>query len=56
VAAGQERQSAYADLQKHGTGTVPMFNVSEFNELIGFEDVWEFEPRYKETNWDAAPP
>jgi hypothetical protein len=27
---------------------VPMFSFSEFNKLIGFEDVWEFERRYTE--------
>ncbi len=28
---------------------VPMFSFAEFNELIGFKDVWEFEKRYAET-------
>ena len=52
LAAGLALQSAYADLQKHGTSTkaVPMFDFSEFNKLMGFDDVWEFERRYKETN------
>jgi hypothetical protein len=27
---------------------VPMYSFSEFNDLIGFPDVWEFERRYKE--------
>jgi 2,3-dimethylmalate lyase len=58
LAAGQALQNAYADLQKHGTSTevVPMFDFSEFNKLIGFEDVWEFERRYPETNSDAGAP
>jgi 2-methylisocitrate lyase-like PEP mutase family enzyme len=52
LAAGQALQSAYEDLQKHGTSTnaVPMFDFAEFNKLMDFDDVWEFEHRYKETN------
>lgn len=52
LAAGHALQNAYADLQKHGTSTaaVPMADFSEFNKLMGFEDVWEFERRYKESN------
>jgi 2-methylisocitrate lyase-like PEP mutase family enzyme len=50
LAAGEALQRAYADLRKNGTSTdaVPMFSFSEFNKLIGFEDVWEFERRYTE--------
>ena len=42
---------AYADLQENGTSTAraPMYSFSEFNELIGFKDVWDFERRYAET-------
>lgn len=52
LAAGQALQNAYADLQKNGTSTaaVPMTDFSEFNKLMGFEDVWEFERRYPESN------
>ena len=52
LAAGYALQNAYADLQKNGTSTaaVPMADFSEFNRLMGFEDVWEFERRYKESN------
>jgi len=25
-----------------------MYSFTEFNDLIGFPDVWEFERRYKE--------
>jgi len=40
----------HADLAEHGTSTerVPMYSFSDFNELIGFRDVWEFERRYAE--------
>jgi 2-methylisocitrate lyase-like PEP mutase family enzyme len=50
LSAGQALRNAYADLQAHGTTSaeVPMYSFSEFNDLIGFPDVWEFERRYKE--------
>ena len=50
LSAGQALQNAYADLKQHGTSTdaVPMYDFPEFNKLMGFEDVWEFESRYKE--------
>ena len=52
LSAGEALQRAYADLQQNGTTTaaVPMFSFSEFNKLIGFEDVWEFERRYAESD------
>jgi 2-methylisocitrate lyase-like PEP mutase family enzyme len=51
LAVAHALQSAYADLQKHGISTdeVPMGSFAEFNQLIGFPDVWEFERRYAET-------
>jgi 2,3-dimethylmalate lyase len=50
LSAGQALRDAYADLQANGTtsGAVPMYSFSDFNELVGFPDVWEFERRYKE--------
>ncbi|MBM3530574.1 MAG: isocitrate lyase/PEP mutase family protein [Alphaproteobacteria bacterium] len=50
LAAGEALRRVYADLQKNGTSTdaVPMYSFAEFNKLIGFEDVWEFERRYAE--------
>ena len=47
---GQALRNAYADLQANGTtsAAVPMYSFAEFNDLIGFPDVWEFERRYKE--------
>ncbi len=52
LAAGEALHRAYTDLQKNGTSTaaVPMYSFSEFNKLIGFEDVWEFERRYAESD------
>ena len=50
LSAGQALRNAYADLQANGTtsAAVPMYSFAEFNDLIGFPDVWEFERRYKE--------
>jgi 2,3-dimethylmalate lyase len=52
LATGQALRHAYSDLQRNGTTTaaVPMFSFSEFNDLIGFPDVWEFERRYSESD------
>ena len=51
LATAEALTRAYDDLRRHGTTTeaVPMFSFAEFNRLIGFEDVWEFERRYSET-------
>jgi 2-methylisocitrate lyase-like PEP mutase family enzyme len=50
LAAGEALRRAYTDLRQNGTTTsaVPMYPFSDFNKLIGFEDVWEFERRYAE--------
>ena len=50
LSAGEALRRAYSDLMQHGTSTsaVPMYSFSDFNKLIGFEDVWEFERRYAE--------
>ena len=52
LAMGEALRRAYADLQQNGTstGAVPMYPFAEFNKLLGFEDVWEFEKRYAESN------
>jgi len=40
--------TGYRDLLENGcsTGKTPMYSFTEFNKLIGFEEVWEFERRY----------
>jgi 2-methylisocitrate lyase-like PEP mutase family enzyme len=50
LSAGEALRRAYTDLKQNGTTTsaVPMYSFAEFNKLIGFEDVWEFERRYAE--------
>ena len=52
LAAGQALQNAYEDLLTHGTTTdaVPVYSFAKFNELLGFQDVWDFERRYAEPN------
>src|SRR6185312_13817387 len=51
LSAGEALRRAYTDLQQNGTSTaaVPMYSFTEFSKLIGFEDVWEFERRYAES-------
>jgi 2,3-dimethylmalate lyase len=51
LAAADALQRAYADLLRNGTTTdaVSLFPFAEFNKLIGFGDVWEFERRYAES-------
>jgi 2-methylisocitrate lyase-like PEP mutase family enzyme len=51
LSAGEALRRAYTDLKQNGTTTsaVPMYSFSDFNKLIGFEDVWEFERRYAES-------
>ena len=48
LATAQALTTAYGDLLENGTSTAkaPMYSFAEFNELIGFRDVWEFEKRY----------
>jgi 2,3-dimethylmalate lyase len=50
LAATKAMQAAYRDIQENGTTTDPsmIYPFSEFNKLIGFEDIWEFERRYAE--------
>jgi 2-methylisocitrate lyase-like PEP mutase family enzyme len=51
LSAGKALRRAYTDLKQNGTSTdaVPMYSFAEFNKLVGFEDVWEFERRYAES-------
>ena len=42
-------RDAYAHLQAHGStegSCVPSISMAEMHELVGFEDVWEFERKY----------
>tara|TARA_B110000259_G_scaffold22404_1_gene23021 strand:- start:792 stop:1649 length:858 start_codon:yes stop_codon:yes gene_type:complete len=48
LAIGHALNHAYADLLQHGETTkeVPLYSFDEFNKLIGFEDIWEFEKKF----------
>ncbi|MCA0921639.1 isocitrate lyase/PEP mutase family protein [Pseudooceanicola nanhaiensis] len=50
LATGAALSAAYADLAAHGamTDAVPLHPFSDFNTLVGFEDVWAFEKRFPE--------
>ena len=52
LSAGHALRDAYEDLKRHGqtTAAVPLYSFTEFNHLIGFPDVWEFERRYPESD------
>jgi len=48
LAAGAALEKAYGDLLAHGESTraVDLYEFSEFNKLIGFEDIWAFEKKF----------
>ena len=48
LATAAALQSGYQELLDAGTSTgkTPMCSFAEFNQLIGFPDVWEFEKKY----------
>lgn len=50
LAMGAALTAAYGDLLEHGesTGVVPLQAFAEFNELVGFPEVWAFEKRFAE--------
>lgn len=49
LAAAQAAENALVAFKAHGTSQTPaqpLFEFSEFNQLIGFPEVWEFERRW----------
>lgn len=48
LAMGEALDRAFSDLVENGktSDDIPLYPFSEFNKLVGFEDVWEFEKRY----------
>ena len=49
LAAAAAAENALQTLKSEGTSNspnLPLFNFSEFNSLIGFEEVWDFERRW----------
>lgn len=51
LAHGHAVRHAYQDLKDNGvtTDAVPLYPFSDFNSLLGFEDVWAFEKKFAET-------
>lgn len=50
LSMGAALRKAYADLLKNGetSADIDLYDFTEFNKLLGFEDVWEFEKKYNE--------
>lgn len=48
LATAQALEKSYSDIRDNGdvTDWSLMYSFSEFNKIIGFEDVWEFEKRH----------
>ena len=48
LATGKALESVYADIRENGRTTekTPLYDFAQFNELIGFPEIWEFERRY----------
>lgn len=48
LATAQALEKSYSDIRDNGdvTDWSLMYSFSEFNKMIGFEDVWEFEKRH----------
>jgi len=51
LSMGAALRKAYTDLRDNGetTDAIDLYDFSEFNTLLGFEDVWAFEEKYAET-------
>ncbi|KQT46926.1 carboxyvinyl-carboxyphosphonate phosphorylmutase [Devosia sp. Leaf420] len=57
LAAAAAAENALQVLKNEGTSNSPnskLFNFGEFNTLIGFEEVWDFERRWARPNTTAA--
>jgi 2-methylisocitrate lyase-like PEP mutase family enzyme len=50
LAVGAALTKSYGDLLKHGetSADIDLYSFAEFNKLLGFEEVWEFEERFKQ--------
>lgn len=51
LSMGEALNRAYGDLAANGitSADIPLYSFAEFNKLLGFEDVWDFEKKYAET-------
>ncbi|MBT9371330.1 isocitrate lyase/PEP mutase family protein [Rhizobium sp. CSW-27] len=50
LSVGAALDKAYRDLRDNGITSpqIDLYSFAEFNKLLGFEDVWDFERRYSE--------
>jgi 2-methylisocitrate lyase-like PEP mutase family enzyme len=50
LAVGAALTKAYGDLLKNGETSpdIDLYSFAEFNKLLGFEEVWNFEERFKQ--------
>ncbi len=50
LAAGAALRNAYGDLLKNGetSASVDLYPFAEFSQLLGFQEVWDFEKKYAE--------
>jgi 2-methylisocitrate lyase-like PEP mutase family enzyme len=57
LAAAEGMRRTYQSLKETGaTGKDGLFAFAEFNKLMGFEDIWEFERKHAETPKPGAAP
>ena len=51
LAAGAALRKAYADLHARGetSADIDLYAFAEFNQLLGFQDVWDFEKKFAQT-------
>lgn len=52
LSAGAALRKAYADLQKNGetSADIDLYSFAEFNQLLGFQDVWDFEKKFAQVS------
>lgn len=50
LAVGAALTKSYGDLLKNGetSADIDLYSFAEFNELLGFKEIWEFEERFKQ--------
>ena len=48
LSAAAAFESAYSEIRDRGTSTdaTPMYSFQDFTQMIGFQDIWDFEKRY----------
>jgi 2-methylisocitrate lyase-like PEP mutase family enzyme len=51
LSAGAALRKAYGDLHAHGetSADIDLYSFAEFNKLLGFQDVWDFEKKFAQT-------